>query len=682
MSKSDLKVSRIDFLEKHNASLHHTSEYVNSGLIVRRGQAFTVRVTLSRELCPQDRLFLQLAVGSQPLQSRESLLLIPLSQSQEPSRWRANIARISGPEIEVEVKLAPNAIVGKYSFKVKIGEDYTYETENGHFYVLFNPWCEDDDVHLPEEDARQEYVLKDTGYIYTGSVNDITGKPWNFGQFERNVLDCCLYLLDKKGLKQSARREPVRVARAMSAVVNSNDENGVLYGNWSGNYADGTPPVYWTGSSAILQQYYESREPVRYGQCWVFSGVLTTVMRCLGIPSRSVTNFCSAHDTEGNLTIDIYLNQKGEKLNDITTDSVWNFHVWNDVWMKRPDLPEGYDGWQALDATPQEESEGIFQCGPSPLSAIKKGEVYLAYDTKFIFAEVNADRIIWLVENPKTDQQKTTRLRAHYSAVGKNISTKALGKDERQDITELYKFPEGTPEERKVMERASAVCFPDVPIPTPQSIQLGFESDKSFLLGSPITFQISLSNNSSQSQAVALTAACQLQTYNGKTLATIKALKQEVTVMANACTSVPVVIEASDYLQHLSMASDDLLVRVTAVGENKDSNSVFADDTTLSFKYPPITVDMPATAKTGEPFTCTFTFKNNIGVVMESCKLHVEGLGLFRLETFDQGNVRAGGIFRSKIICTPDRRGERKIIAKITSDQISGISAERSITII
>jgi hypothetical protein len=39
-------------------------------------------------------------------------------------------------------------------------------------------------------------------------------------------------------------------------------------------------------------------------------------------------------------------------------DSIWNFHVWNDVWMSRPDLPRGYGGWQAIDATPQEASDG------------------------------------------------------------------------------------------------------------------------------------------------------------------------------------------------------------------------------------------------------------------------------------------------------------------------------------
>jgi hypothetical protein len=37
-----------------------------------------------------------------------------------------------------------------------------------------------------------------------------------------------------------------------------------------------------------------------------------------------------------------------------------NFHVWNDVWMRRKDLPAGNDGWQVLDSTPQETSDGMF----------------------------------------------------------------------------------------------------------------------------------------------------------------------------------------------------------------------------------------------------------------------------------------------------------------------------------
>ena len=32
--------------------------------------------------------------------------------------------------------------------------------------------------------------------------------------------------------------------------------------------------------------------------------------------------------------------------------------MWNEAWFERPDLPAGYGGWQAFDATPQERSEG------------------------------------------------------------------------------------------------------------------------------------------------------------------------------------------------------------------------------------------------------------------------------------------------------------------------------------
>ena len=32
--------------------------------------------------------------------------------------------------------------------------------------------------------------------------------------------------------------------------------------------------------------------------------------------------------------------------------------MWNESWFKRPDLPDGHDGWQAHDATPQETSYG------------------------------------------------------------------------------------------------------------------------------------------------------------------------------------------------------------------------------------------------------------------------------------------------------------------------------------
>ena len=58
--------------------------------------------------------------------------------------------------------------------------------------------------------------------------------------------------------------------------INSWDEGGVLVGNWTGEYSGGVCPTAWVGSVKILEEYFSTGVPVKFGQCWVFSGVATT----------------------------------------------------------------------------------------------------------------------------------------------------------------------------------------------------------------------------------------------------------------------------------------------------------------------------------------------------------------------------------------------------------------------
>lgn len=97
------------------------------------------------------------------------------------------------------------------------------------------------------------------------------------GQFDRNVLECSLDLISKIGKVAAAfRGDPVKISRALSAAVNSQDDSGAVLGNWSENFNGGTAPTKWIGSGEILQTYYKKNKPVKFGQCWTFAGVLTT----------------------------------------------------------------------------------------------------------------------------------------------------------------------------------------------------------------------------------------------------------------------------------------------------------------------------------------------------------------------------------------------------------------------
>ena len=76
------------------------------------------------------------------------------------------------------------------------------------------------------------------------------------------------------------------------------------------------------------------------------------------------------------------------------------------------------------------------------MNAIKNGEVYLSYDTDFIFAEVNADKVYWEVAF-FTGELKVIGMNKH--STGKYISTRKPGAlTERSDLTNNYKHPEGS----------------------------------------------------------------------------------------------------------------------------------------------------------------------------------------------------------------------------------------------
>lgn len=46
------------------------------------------------------------------------------------------------------------------------------------------------------------------------------------------------------------------------------------------------------------------------------------VLRALGLPTRSVTNFESAHDTDNSMTIDFHYDEEGNPVDELN-DSIW-----------------------------------------------------------------------------------------------------------------------------------------------------------------------------------------------------------------------------------------------------------------------------------------------------------------------------------------------------------------------
>uniref|UniRef100_A0A3Q3X005 Protein-glutamine gamma-glutamyltransferase 2 n=1 Tax=Mola mola TaxID=94237 RepID=A0A3Q3X005_MOLML len=536
---------------------HHTDLYGEECLIVRRGQPFNIILHLkpgNGEFSPEETsLMFTVETGPLPQEESDTKVSFGIRESTLDTEWSASATNDpSRNTISVTINSSPNAPIGLYSLTLdQEGQNISL----GQFILLFNAWCPRDAVYMRSETKRQEYVLARHGQIYRGTYKRINGTPWNFGQFDKGVLDICLMILDSNpkfvsdaSKDSSSRRSPIYVTRVLSAMV------GVSVGPlWA--------PVSGMCGQRLLRYTRKPSEAV------VMTCGSPPVARALGIPCRVVTNFESAHDADASLMIE---NVDGNLITILLSFFRFprNFHVWVESWMTRPDLDSDFDGWQVSDPTPQETSEGVFCCGPAPVLAIHEGELTKKYDAPFIFAEVNAD----VVDMVRLPNGQLVKFGGSTKSVGRFISTKAVGSDDRRDITHQYKYPEGTRTHihtDNVMFNVSKVKI------------ILFPSEQTCVctVGYSILFALRLS------------------------------LKLE-------------------YEHYGSVIPSDRLIQLSAITFNKQAVEYYKAEKTIVLDEPEIEIKLLGEAQVNQALTVELTLLNPLPEALQDCSFTMDGVGL------------------------------------------------------
>ncbi|XP_059141210.1 hemocyte protein-glutamine gamma-glutamyltransferase-like [Physella acuta] len=682
-----LTVDSLDLKVTENTKAHHTDEYdisqakTDPKLVVRRGQPFNIEIKFSKGYNQEiDDLRIVFEAGSNPSVTQGTSVEFILSDDDEPKKWGAKIDSQKDTTLTVTVFTPPTCYVGKWTLKIdvvkKVDRDvniFRYQHRDP-IYIIFNPWCKDDAVYMEKQEQLNEYILCETGGIYVGSENSVSYRPWSFSQFDSCVLDVALYLLDKSGINWAVRGNPIPIVRKLSALINAQDDNGVLEGSWSGNYPGGQSPVSWTGSGKILEKYWKTKTPVKYGQCWVFSGLGTTLCRTLGIPARSVTNFESAHDTDGSITID-YINVAGGWKNE--RDSVWNFHVWNEAWMSRPDLPEGYGGWQAFDATPQETSDGIYCCGPASVIAIKEGRIDLPYDGAFIFAEVNADKAFW-----KHDSMgKLQCVDLLKDVVGKHISTKAVNNHQREDVTGHYKHPEGSAAERAAVRNANQSVSnrtkPNLYSIAANDVQFTIVQDtENTFLGNNFELSLVVTNGAKVKRTVSGQIEVSSMFYTGVVSDKIKSDPFKIVVEPGKETTHKLVVTLEEYESKLK---DFYMLDVSVWAEVEETKQFFIKKQNYRLRKPHLKITGPSAVVSGQEYKYNVSFVNPLNRTLTDCFVVVDGLG--KSTKFRQSNVPPKSTFIATIPVTPIKSTKSEIILNFNSEELQDINVSHHLLI-
>ncbi|XP_010638353.1 protein-glutamine gamma-glutamyltransferase 2 [Fukomys damarensis] len=685
----DLILERCDLQLEVNGRDHRTGDLCRDRLVLRRGQPFWLTLHFEGRgyEASVDTLTFSAVTGPAPSEEAGTKARFSLSDAVEGCAWSASAVDQQDGVLSLLLNTPADAPIGLYRLSLEASTGYQGSSfVLGHFTLLFNAWCPADAVYVDSDQERQEYVLTQQGFIYQGSAKFIKSIPWNFGQFEDGILDICLMLLDvnPKFLKDSGhdcsrRSSPIYVGRVVSGMVNCNDDQGVLLGRWDNNYGDGISPMSWIGSVDILRRWKDyGCQRVKYGQCWVFAAVACTVLRCLGVPTRVVTNYNSAHDQNSNLLIEYFRNESGE-IEGNKSEMIWNFHCWVESWMTRPDLEPGYEGWQALDPTPQEKSEGTYCCGPVPVRAIREGNLGTKYDAPFVFAEVNADVVDWIRQEDGSLHKSVN----HSLVVGLKISTKSVGRDEREDITHTYKYPEGSEEEREAFTRANHLnkLAEKEEAKEEGRVDMRIRVGQSMNMGSDFEVFAHITNSTAESHNCRLLLCARTVSYNG-VLGPECGTQElpDLTLEPFSERGIPLRILYEKYSDCLTESN---LIKVRGLLIEPAANSYVLAERDLYLENPEVKIRVLGEPKQNRKLVAEVTLKNPLPVPLLGCIFTVEGAGLTKeqktVEVPDP--VEAGEQVKVRVDLLPTDVGLHKLVVNFECDRLKAVKGYRNVII-
>ncbi|XP_047397846.1 protein 4.2 [Sciurus carolinensis] len=681
-----LCIKSCDFQAAKNNEEHHTKAISSRHLIVRRGQPFTI----SLHFCAPVHTFLPTLkkvtliaqTGQQPSNTNKTRVTFPISSMGDQKWWSAAVKERDAQFWTISVTTPADAVIGPYSLLLQVlGEK---EHLLGQFTMLFNPWSREDDVFLPNEAQRREYLLNQNGLIYLGTADCIQEEPWDFGQFERDVMDISLVLLgmDKHVEKWS---QPVHVAHVLGTLLQTLKQRSVLPIPKTQTAQEGALLNKRRGSAPILRQWLTGQgRPVYEGQAWVLATVACTVLRCLGIPARVLTTFASAQGTHGDLLVDEYYNEEGLQNGEGQRGRIWIFQTSTECWMTRPDLPQGYDGWQILNPHVPNEGEVLGSYDLVPVKAVKDGILELTPAVSDLFAAVNASCVVWKC----CEDGKLELTNSNTKYVGNNISTKVVDSDRCEDITQNYKYPAGSLQEKEVLERVQEKRMKQQKRNgiTPSSYEwadplyLFLEAPSSFPLRGDAQLSVTLFNPSDQEKAVQLVIGAQALYYNGVLAAELWKEKRSLTLSAKLVKRITTSLSFSHFERN---PPENSFLRLTVVATHSESGlSCFAqEDVTIC--RPHLAIQMPERAKQYQPLTASVSIHNSLDSPMMDCVISIFGKGLiYRERKYRLGSVRPGNTLCTQFQFTPTQLGLQRLIVEMDCNMFQNLTSYRSVTVV
>ncbi|XP_076348254.1 hemocyte protein-glutamine gamma-glutamyltransferase-like [Tachypleus tridentatus] len=364
-----------------------------------------------------------------------------------------------------------------------------------------------------------------------------------------------------------------------------------------------------------------------------------------------------------------------------------NFHVWNDCWMARPDLPTGYGGWQAYDSTPQETSEGVYQTGPASVLAVQRGEIGYMFDSPFVFSEVNADVVHW--QQDDSSETGYRKLKRDSYRVGRLLLTKKIGVDDdfgdadAEDITDQYKNKEGTDEERmSVLNAARSSGFNyafNLPSPEKEDVYFNLLDIEKIKIGQPFHVTVNIENQSGETRTVSAVLSASSIYYTGITGRKIKRENGNFSLQPHQKEVLSIEVTPDEYLEKLV---DYAMIKLYAIATVKETQQMWSEEDDFMVEKPNLELEIRGNLQVGTPFVLAISLTNPLKSVLDNYFFTIEAPGVTGAFRVTNRDIQPEEVAVHTVRLIPQKPGPRKIVATFSSRQLIQVVGSKQVEVL
>jgi transglutaminase 1 len=327
----------------------------------------------------------------------------------------------------------------------------------------------------------------------------------------------------------------------------------------------------------------------------------------------------------------------------------------------------------------------MYRCGPAPVEAVRRGEVNIGFDTTFVYTEVRADMCVF----KESEDGFWSRVKTIPNYVGKLIVTKKIGQEvlpeieDMEDITEIYKNPFDSPEDKMAVKKAIKMVpiaqdIYDMDDSQIEDVEFKLFEIEQITLGESFKIAMSMHNTSSEPRSVSIVLSASSILYTGTTINKLKRSDAKIVLKPNQRENIHTFMKPSEYMDKMSSHS---LIRITAVANVEGTEQLWSQDDDFVVQKPQLDVKLNSQLQVNKQCEATFSFTNPLSVTLTDCTFSVEGPGIHRVIKFRDVMPNEKHVTYKEVF-SPENEGQRTVTVSFNSKQLTDIKNTITATVL